>query len=367
MDLEDARKNIDKIDAQITKLFELRMGEVLNVARIKKAKGIPVLNKAREAAVIEKNSALLSNPEFRPALERLYSGIFSIAHEYEGEFLKEKYNIGYQGVEGAFGHTAMLLIFKNELAGGCAEARNYRDFSDVFDALESGEIKYGVVPVENSSTGVIRANYDLLRERDVYILSEHSVRVEHNLLAPKGARLEDIRRVYSHPQGFEQSGKFLARHKDWERFPYYNTAISAKFVAEQASPSFAAISSRDAARLYNLEIIAENIGDNSKNYTRFVKLGRELAYDNNADKISFIFGLRDAVGSLLRVLEAFRDNNINMNNLESRPIPNQPWEYVFYSDVASNLDDGNFKKAIDRVRRDAAFVKILGCYKREVF
>lgn len=266
--------------------------------------------------------------------------------------------VGYQGVPGAYSHLALRQYF----AGRPVEARNYMLFEDVINAVMKGEIRYGVLPIENSSTGGITEVYDLVRRYGAFIVGEKIVKVEHCLLAWPGAKLEDIREVYSHPQGFSQCRTFFKEHPAMRQFNYFNTAKAAELVAEKKTGYMAAVAGAQAAEQYGLAILARGINTNQSNYTRFIILSRERELVPEADKITLIVSLKHQPGSLYRVLSHFARYQINMTNIESRPIPGRPWEYYFHMDITGHLTDPAVRQALADLPEDTTECKILGNY-----
>ena len=271
---------------------------------------------------------------------------------------KEGLVVGYQGVPGSFSNEAMLKYFNN-----IKENKSYEKFEDVFKAVESGEIEYGILPVENSSTGGIGTVEDLLNQYNLYIVGEECIRINQNLVGVKGATVDDIKDVYSHPQGFEQSTKFFDKHKDYNLIPYSNTAISAKLVSDLNDKSKAAIASERAAKLYDLNIIKKDVNDLKNNYTRFIVIGRDLECDETCDKVSILFSIEDSCGGLYTVIRDIKEFGLNMSKIESRPNRNNPWNYIFFVDFDGNLFDENIKKAINTIARSSKYFKLLGCYR----
>ena len=263
--------------------------------------------------------------------------------------------VGYQGVPGAYSHLALRQYF----AGRPVEARNYMLFEDVINAVMKGEIRYGVLPIENSSTGGITEVYDLVRRYGAFIVGEKIVKVEHCLLAWPGAKLEDIREVYSHPQGFSQCRTFFKEHPAMRQFNYFNTAKAAELVAEKKTGYMAAVAGAQAAEQYGLAILARGINTNQSNYTRFIVISRERELVPEADKITLIVSLKHQPGSLYRVLSHFARYQINMTNIESRPIPGRPWEYYFHMDITGHL---TVRQALADLPEDTTECKILGNY-----
>ena len=245
--------------------------------------------------------------------------------------------IGYQGVKGSFSEEAMISFF-----GENNKSLNYEKFEDVFISLKNDEIDYGILPFENSCTGAITAVYDLISKYGFYIVGEECIKINQNLVGVKDATVDDIKEVYSHPQGFEQSKNFLRNHEDFKLIYFYNTAISAKHVSKLNDKSKAAIASSRAAKIYNLDILAKNIHDNNNNHTKFVIISKNLQSSKESNKITVSFSLENRAGSLYNLLGHFAKNNINMIKIESRPSNGELWEYVLYVDLEGNINDEIF-------------------------
>ena len=370
--LGDYRTEIDKIDKEMTKLLEKRMNISKSISKYKMEHDMQIFHPEREKIVIEKNKGYLENKEYGDLVESYYDNlmylsrlvqqkeIYSENNIYTKPYKNDRENlvVGYQGVPGSFGNEAMLKYFKN-----IKEAKSYEKFEDVFKAVEDGEIEYGILPVENSSTGGIGTVEDLLKEYNLYIVGEECIRISQNLVGIKGATEDDIKEVYSHPQGFEQSTKFFDKHKDYNLIPYSNTAISAKLVSDLKDKSKAAIASERAAKLYDLKIIKKDVNDLKNNYTRFIVIGRDLECDETCDKVSILFSIEDTSGGLYTVIRDIKEFGLNMSKIESRPNRNNPWNYIFFVDFDGNLFDVNIKKAINTIARSSKYFKLLGCYR----
>ena len=270
----------------------------------------------------------------------------------------KKLQVGYQGVEGAYGHVATETYFADKNVS----LKNFLTFEDVVKAVVDEKIKYGVLPIENSSTGGITEVYDLIRRYNCFIIGEQCVKVEHCLLAYPGTKIENIKEVYSHPQGFAQCRPFFRQYPKMQLLNYYNTAKSAELVAEKKTKYMAAVAGAQAAKLYGLEILARGINANTSNYTRFFVISKNAKTSVKANKITVVVALKHEPGSLYRMLGCFANNDINMLNIESRPIAGRPWEYFFHIDISGNMSDTNVKKAMLELKDDVVYKKILGNY-----
>ena len=267
--------------------------------------------------------------------------------------------IGYQGVKGSFSEEAMIKYF-----GENHENNNYEEFEDVFSALKNDEIDYGILPIENSYTGAITSVYDLLVKYGLYIVGEECIKIDQNLIGIKGTKINDIKEVYSHPQGFEQSKEFLSNYSNLKLIPFHNTAISAKYISELNDKSKAAIASLRAAKIYDLDIIQKEINDKDDNHTKFIIVGRKLESSKDCNKITVVFSLDDKSGTLYNLLRHFAENNINMIKIESRPSKNEPWQYLLYVDFEGNIENEDVKKAIRLIEENSEYFKLLGSYKK---
>ncbi|MFK4784523.1 prephenate dehydratase [Fusobacterium sp. MFO224] len=274
---------------------------------------------------------------------------------------EKKIYVGYQGVEGAYSHLAIEEYFEDENI----EEYNYSIFEDVLEAVSKGEIEYGILPIENSSTGGITEVYDLIRQYNCFIIGEKIIKVDHNLLAYPGTKLEDITEVYSHPQGFAQCREFFKKHPKMKQIPYYNTARGAKLVSEEKKNYMGAVAGKQAAKRYNLEILASNINANKNNYTRFFIISKKMIKNPKANKITMVVTLKHEPGSLYKLLGCFSNFKMNMENIESRPIAEKPWQYFFHIDVTGNLEEDNVKKALKNMEEFVAEYKVLGNYVGE--
>jgi prephenate dehydratase len=278
----------------------------------------------------------------------------------------------FQGEKGAFSEDAARRFF-----GAAVEPVACRDFDQLFAAVVGGQADAGVVPIENTLAGSIIKNYDLLLEHDVTIVGEVLLRVVHNLIGVPGARLDDVRRVYSLPVALAQCERFLQAHPQIEAVAAYDTAGSVKLVMEAGRRDEAAIAGETAARAWGAEILVTGVESNPQNFTRFVVVTRR---DRDRDRVrppppvppapggehktSIVFRIAHAPGGLYRALSAFAAEQVNLTKIESRPIPGKPWEYVFYLDFLGDPRDAGVARALDQLRAQAEEVRLLGCYPR---
>ena len=273
----------------------------------------------------------------------------------------EQPRVVYQGVAGAYSEMAALSFF-----GSQARCRGLDSFEDAFQALSRGEADYGVLPIENSSTGAIRQVYELLTQYEHYIVGEDTVKVEHCLMAPKGATLDTITHVYSHEQGLFQSDRFLARHPQWKAVPMGDTAGSAQYVAQTGDITKAAICSERAAQLYGLDILYRGTNHNASNTTRFVVVSPVMELRPGADKIAALLTVPHEAGSLQRILTIFLLHRLNLLKIESRPMPGKSWEYLFFLEFTGSLTGPGMEKALEELAQATSYLRILGNFKNSL-
>ena len=267
----------------------------------------------------------------------------------------------YQGVAGAYSEMAALTFFGKE-----ARCQGLARFEDVFEAVHRGEADYAVLPIENSSTGAIRQVYELLTQYQHYIVGEDTVRVEHCLMAPRGASLDTITQIYSHEQGLFQSDRFLSRHPEWEQIPFGDTAGSAQYVAQTGDITKAAIGSARAAELYGLDILYRGTNHNSGNTTRFVVTSPVMELRPGADKIAVLLSVPHQVGSLQRILTVFLLHGLNLMKIESRPMPDKRWEYLFFMEFSGSLTGPGMEEALEELSRSTSYLRVLGNFKNSL-
>ncbi len=274
--------------------------------------------------------------------------------------MKETIKVAFQGEKGAFSEKAIHQYFDAKtISIPCST------FRDVFKTVLDGSCYYGIVPLENSLAGSIHENFDLLLQfPDLEIVGEKKIRIIHNLITVPGTKIEDIKRVYSHPQGIAQCAKFLSKYPDWEKVAFYDTAGAVAFIADQGKKENSAIASEEAAKVFKMGILKESIETNAHNYTRFAIITRERKQKTeNPDKASLVFLALDKPGSLFFVLKILADTGLNMKKLESRPIHGKPWEYMFYIDVEVPKDISIFYNAVEKLKDETEDLRILGVYK----
>ncbi len=374
MDLLECRNKLDVIDKQIVKLFEERMDICGKVAETKIASGKAVYDAEREKQKLDAVSAMADSEFNQVAVRELFSQMMSISRKYQYSILAEHgramklgferldqlpmegVRVVHQGVEGAYSHAAAIQYF-----GEKAEIYHVARFEDAMKEVQLGNADYAVMPIENSSAGAVIDMYDLLTRYDNYIVAETFLPVNHALLGVPGAKLSDVKTVFSHPQALMQCSAFL-NDNGLKQISVENTAVAAKRVVEEGDKSQAAIASEIAGKLYGLELLKPSIQNNQGNTTRFVILANRKVYQKDAGKISLCFELPHTSGSLYNMLGNFIFNHVNMMMIESRPIPGKNWEYRFFVDIEGNLQDAGVKNALRGIGAEAQNFKILGNY-----
>lgn len=374
LDLNEIRKNIDTIDTEMTRLFEERMKLTYQVAAYKIENGKKVYDKEREDSKLEHLSGLTEDPFNKKAIRELFSQIMSISRRKQYTLVKHEESqceglcpiteikadnkkVVCFGRRGSYAEQAMLEFFGEETEG------IYKDtFKAVIDALEAGKTEYGVLPIENSSTGGISDIYDLLAKSNLHIVGEHIVKVDQALIGMKGSSPEQIKKVYSHQQGILQCREFLEKYPNMQAIEYDSTSAGVEKVAKDQDPTQAAISSVRAAKLYNLAVLQEQINQQSNNSTRFIIVTKKNVYCKNGKKISICFEVKHESGTLYNMLANFMFNGLNLTQIESRPIENKKWEYRFFVELEGNLDSASVQNALRAVKQEATAFRLFGCF-----
>ncbi|MGN0141300.1 MAG: prephenate dehydratase [Roseburia sp.] len=374
-DLKDLREQIDTIDHQIVELYEKRMEIAEEVAEYKIQNGKKVFDKEREVQKLENLTALGSNLFNKRGIGELFEQIMAASRKRQYQLLTEhgiyekpdfvqvdkldyrNARIVFQGTEGAYSQLALKEYF-----GADTDGYHVETWRDAMEAIQGGTADYAVLPIENSSAGIVSENYDLLIEYDNCIVGEQIISIEHALLGLPEAELSDITDVYSHPQALMQCGRYLEQHRNWEKHSLKNTAMSALKVKEDGKKYKAAIASELTAEIYGLKVLEQRIQNNQANATRFIIVTGKKVYTPDAGKISISFEIPHESGSLYHMLSHFIYNGINMNRIESRPVQDRNWEYRFFIDFEGNLNDAAVQNALRGIQEEAISLKILGNY-----
>ena len=374
-DLKELRDQIDVIDRQIVDLYQERMEIAAGVAEYKINTGKKVFDKEREDSKLATLTALGKTDFNKHGIRELFEQIMSMSRKrqyqlltahgmYEKPDFTEVESLDYhnarivfQGTEGAYSQLALREYF-----GEQTDSYHVETWRDAMEAIKNGEADYAVLPIENSSAGIVSENYDLMVEYDNCIVGEQIIQINHALLGLPDAELSDITDVYSHPQALMQCSVYLDKHSDWQRISLSNTAMAARKVAEDKDRSQVAIGSPAAAGYHGLEVLEMPINHNRFNSTRFIIVTNRKMYETDAKKVSICFELPHTSGSLYNILSHIIYNDLNMCKIESRPIPERNWEYHFFVDFEGNLDDSAVKNAIRGIMEEAVNFKILGNY-----
>jgi Prephenate dehydratase len=374
MDLSKLREQIDEIDGKIVELYQRRMDVSREVAEYKIATGRNVLDRQRELEKLAKVRALAHGEFNARGVQELFEQIMSMSRKLQYQCLTESGSLGrlpfigvdsletenarvvFQGAEGSYSQAAMLQYFGRDV-----KSFHVDTFRDAMNAIDDGRADFAVLPIENSTAGIVSEIYDLLQEYENYIVGEQIIGIEHCLLGVPGASLEGIRKVFSHPQSLMQSSKYLAEH-GWQQISMLNNAFAARKVAEDRDPAQAAVASEHAAGVYGLEVLQRRVNQSGTNSTRFIIVTNQKIFRKDAGKVSICFEVAHESGSLYHMLSHFIYNDLNMTKIESRPIEDRNWEYRFFIDFEGNLADGAVKNALRGLREEARNMKILGNY-----
>lgn len=356
-ELEQARAGINEIDSKMAELWEKRMNLVVQVANYKKKNGMQVFDSSREQQVIDRCVQYIKNIDLQPYYVQFIQDLMDISKKYQHKLL-EGAKIAYSGIEGAFANIAAKKIFPD------GNLIPYQDFQSAYEAVENGECDVAVLPIENSFAGDVGQVTDLMFTGSLYVNGVYSLPVTQNLLTVKGATMDDIKTVISHPQALDQCASYIRNH-GWEAKNATNTARAAKQVAEMNDKSVAAIASVETAELYGLDVMAEKINENSTNTTRFAVFSKVKENTINTEDYStfiMMFVVKNESGSLVSALKAISDHGYNMRNVKSRPLKNSQWEYYFYVEAEGKISSTDGQAMIKDLSDKCQMLKVLGSY-----
>ena len=380
MDISQIRNQFDQIDTQLVDLFTQRMDLSAQVSAHKKEHNLPILVPAREREILAK-VAEQAGPEMGGYARVLYSLLFELSRGYQSKcnltltqlhdqimesidstpkLFPQTPMVACQGVEGAYAQIACEKIFKSPFI------MYFKNFEGVFTAIEQGLCQYGILPIENSTAGSVNKVYDLMIKHNFSIVRTFRMKVDHNLLANRGAKLSDIKEIYSHEQAISQCSGFLSTLSGVKVIPVENTAVAAKMVAESGRTDCAALSSRGCAELYGLTCLASSVQDKGNNHTRFICISKGLQVYPGSDKTSIMMVLPHRPGSLYRVLARLYTLGINVTKLESRPIPDREFEFMFYFDLETSIYSEEFVQLMCELDDLCEEFKYLGSYSEVV-
>lgn len=358
-ELENARKEINRIDEEMAKLFESRMKVCETIAAYKKERGLSVRDGAREAALIERNRQYIGDAKIESYYVPFLKNMIALSCTYQTGLMNGM-KTAYCGVEGAFAQIAAKRLFPDSALVSC------RSFADAYRMVETGEADCAVLPLENSYAGEVGAVMDLIFSGDLYINQVLDLSVRHCLIAVPGARVQTVKTVVSHPQALQQCADFLSC-LGVETKEYSNTAAAAEYVRDCADPSVAAIASEETARLYGLEILQSGINDAGNNTTRFAVLSRVPNRENSVavrenENFILVFTVQNKAGALAQTLNIIGAHGYNMRNLRSRPMKDLQWSYYFYIEAEGNIHNENGRDMLRELSAVCARLKLIGTF-----
>lgn len=357
--LENARKIIDKADKEMAKFFEMRMDAVKTVAEYKKQNGIPVEDLAREEEMIKRNEALVENEEYRSYYVNFLKNNIKLSKDMQHKML-EGMKVAYSGVEGAFANIAAKKIFPDAL---CV---SYSNFNLAYKAVEKGECDCVLLPVENSHNGDVGNVLDLTFFGSLYINGLYEADVVQNLLAVKGASIDDVKKVISHPQALGQSASFIEKY-GFVTEESANTAIAASYVAECGRKDIAAIGSVEAAEKYGLNVLASHINESNTNTTRFAVYSRTNRIPSSKDdRFIMLFTVKNAAGSLGQAISVIGKHGFNLRALKSRPTKELVWSYFFYVEGEGNINCEEGQAMLEELKECCSNLKVVGSFEKEI-
>ena len=373
--LEELRTQLSDVDDQITDLYEKRMKICEDLGTCKIKNGYKTFDRQREKNKIAEVMGKVSSDFNKKGIGEVYELLLAISRKLQYKQLVEAGALGrlpfigidsldkdtarvvFQGTEGAYSQAAMEHYFGK----GC-NSYHVHTFREAMEAIEEGAADYAVLPIENSTAGAVNEIYDLLVEFENYIVGEVIIPITHTLAGLPGTQLSELKRVYSKAEALMQTTRFLEEHSDWQQISVANTAIAAKKILDDQDRTQAAVCSAYAAKVYGLEVLEDNINDESGNCTRFIIVTNQKVFLKGAKKISICFEVPHESGSLYHLLSHFIYNDLNMSKIESRPIEGRSWEYRFFVDFEGNLEDPGVKNALRGLREESRSLKILGNY-----
>ena len=356
--LEQARKIINEVDRQMAELFVKRMRAAEMVYDHKKEFGLPILDEAREAAVIEKNSMLIEDEALKGYYIDYIKNVMAVSRAYQYK-MQNGLKVAYSGVEGAFAHIAAGRIFPESNRISC------KDFKAAYESVVNGENDVVVLPIENSYAGEVGQTIDLIFKGSLYINGIYELEIHQNLLGVPGATVADVKKVVSHPQALSQChGYIKLRNLDTEEAN--NTAGAAKSVAEAKDKTVGAIASLETAQVYGLEVLESNINKSSENTTRFAVLSRVKATANSLSNSVLMFTVKNEAGSLAKAIDIIGRYGYNMTALRSRPLRKHSWQYYFYIEIDGSTDNQEGKQMIEELNMVCDKLKVAGTFAPHV-
>ncbi len=358
-ELEKARREINRIDGEMARLFESRMRAVEKIAAYKKENGLPVRDPVREAAMLETNRALITDQGIEAHYVEFLRKVVDVSSAWQTSLIRGR-RVGYSGVEGAYAHIAARKLYPE------AECVGYPGFTEVWQAVEKGELDCAVLPLENSYAGDVGAVMDLLFNGSLFINQVLDLPVRHALMGCPGAEISDIRTVCSHAQALSQCAEYI-RARGWQTEACENTAMAARQVRQTGDPAVAAIASEETAELYGLNLLERGINDAANNSTRFAAVSRAQnrpGHTGLREDAGFIlmFTVQNRAGALAQTLNIIGAHGYNMKSLRSRPMKELQWNYYFYIEAEGNINNSNGEMLMRELSAICARLKLVGIY-----
>ncbi len=374
-ELKQTQQEIARLDDEMIRLLQKRIELSEQATKLTIERSGRLMDRKADELHKEHLESLGRDDFERHAIRQMAGQLQSISHKRQYQLMRsggadgrlpfiavdsldtDNIRVVYQGVEGAYSHLATKSFFGEQV--NCFHVDKFRD---AMEAIADGIADYAVLPIENSTAGIVSDNYDLLMEFENYVVGEQTVKCEHILMGLPEANIGDIDTVYSHPQALAQCEQYLNQHPDWTIVPYGNTALAARKIAEEGIKSHAAIGSAFAARRFGLQVLREHVYYNEANSTRFIIVCSQRIFRKDARRITISFEVPHRSGALYEILAQFTYNDLNMVSIESRPIPDKNWEYRFFIEFDGNLASSSVKSALRGLRREAVNLKIIGNY-----
>lgn len=376
MNLQEIRNQIDEIDKQLTSLFETRMDIVKQVALFKQKENLPILQLDREQAVLTKVKENIKQEHLKEKGAFFFQSLMDVSKNSQYPYIETRKelkelieqgkqceisqtaNVVCQGVPGSYSHLCADSLYPQSQLSFC------ETFLEVFQQIEAGKADLGILPIENSSAGSVIEVYDLMKEFDFYIVGSKKVKIEHNLLAKQGTQKEEIHTVHSHWQALKQCEKYL-RSLNFNKEEARNTAIAAQLVANSLDKGVGCIASKKCATLYNLTCLESGVEDYPNNFTRFIVIAKKPVVRDEHNRIALVVQLSHRPGSLYQLLTKFAIEQINLTKIESRPLPNTDFEFLFYLDLEANLLNKSVEKLLSALAGEVKSLEILGSFTQE--
>ena len=356
--LDEARKIINDVDSKMAELFVTRMRAVEKVYEHKKKFGLPILDQAREDAVIQKNVELIEDEILKEYYIDYIKNMMSVSRAYQYR-MEKGVKVAYSGVEGAFAHIAAGRIFPEGNKVSC------RNFKEAYESVVNGENDVAVLPIENSYAGEVGQTIDLIFSGKLFINGIYELEIHQNLLGVPGASVEDVKKVISHPQALGQCHDFIEL-RNLATEESNNTALAAKRVAQENDKSLGAIASIETAEIYGLQVLASNINKSGENTTRFAVLSRVPASSENLSNSVLMFTVKHEAGSLANAISIIGKYGYNMTALRSRPLKKHSWQYYFYIEIDGLTDTAEGRKMMKELNKVCDKLKVAGTFAPHV-